>query len=470
MLARVRPYVLLFLGLNVVYHANFRPIDSSDTLPASLIPFSVVLDHSVTLDRFFPWLPRHIWYTPYVTHRSHGHHFSGFPIGGALLVSPLYVPIALAARHWDPGGLVVLARMAEKFSAAAIAAFSTVLLLLLLKRIVSAPWAWVLTLVYAFATETWSISSQALWQHGPGVLAIIGSFYGLERWSAERGRSGWLWLCGACAAAAFIIRPTNVVLFPAILAAMLLAHATLDCYVRLLTLPLLGGALLVGYNLYVFQRLSGGYAMSVLEGSVPEGLAGLLVSPSRGLLIYTPLVLFALCAFLPSAAAAGRLHQPLRTAAAVLIVLEPLIIAPSRIWWAGYCWGPRYLTEIIPALIVLMALGVSLIDRPWPRRAFVVLALYSVLTQIVGVFFYPHGHWDGTPQSIDVAHGRLWDWRDNPIARTLSGGFYWEPYSVVGSALRGGIPAAAERMRELNVSPFEESQPAKVSHKGRGLP
>ena len=186
MLARLRPYVLLFLGLNVVYHANFRPIDSSDTLPASLIPFSVVLDHSVTLDRFFPWLPRHIWYTPYVTHRSHGHHFSGFPIGGALLVSPLYVPIALAARHWDPGALVMLARIAEKFAAAAIAALSAVLLLLLVEANHDRALGLVLTLVYAFATETWSISSQALWQHGPGELAIIGCFYCLERWSAER--------------------------------------------------------------------------------------------------------------------------------------------------------------------------------------------------------------------------------------------------------------------------------------------
>ena len=47
---------------------------------------------------------------------------SSYPVGGPLLVTPLYFPFAfLGLGHWDPGSLVMFARIAEKFSAAAIA-------------------------------------------------------------------------------------------------------------------------------------------------------------------------------------------------------------------------------------------------------------------------------------------------------------------------------------------------------------
>jgi hypothetical protein len=56
--------------------------------------------------------------------------------------------------------------------------------------------------------------------------------------------------------------------------------------------------------------------------------------------------------------------------------------------------------------------------------------------------------------SVDNAPDRLWDWRDNPIVRTVRGGLYWEPYAIVGAALTGGLPAAQRRLRELNVNPY----------------
>jgi hypothetical protein len=193
-------------------------------------------------------------------------------------------------------------------------------------------------------------------------------------------------------------------------------------------------------------------------------LAGVFLSPGRGMLIFTPVVLFALCAFLPSAAPARREHLPLVTAAVIFVALDSVTIARWAIWWGGYSWGPRLLTELAPPLVILMAIGVAAISRPWPRRVFAALAVYSVLIQALGAFFYPHGHWDAGPPSVDRANtARLWDWRDNPILRTARGGFYWEPYAVVGAAMTGGLSPARERLRELNVNPFEQTKPSEPS-------
>jgi len=460
-LHRLRPYLLLFGALIVVYHANLRPVDSSDTLPGSLVPLAIVLDHTVTLDRFVPWLRQHVPYTSAVIVTAHGHYYSQYPIGGAVFASPLYLPLDFVGnlRAWDPGSLVMFARIAEKFAATFIAALSATLLLFLLKRITSAAWAWCLTLVYALGTETWSISSQALWQHGPGELAIVGALLGLGFWTEDRESVAALWICGASAACGLIFRQTNVLMLPALLAALLVAKASIREHVRLWTLPLLGGAMIASYNLYVLRHISGGHSVRGLTGSLLGGFAGILFSPGRGLLIYTPVAIFALCVFLPSAAPARTKYAPLLAACLVFVLLDSIVVAKWGVWWGGYCWGPRLLTELAPPLIVLMAIGVSVIDRPWPRRAFAVLALYSISIQAIGAFFYPKGRWDTRPRSVNVASARLWDWRDNPIARTVRGGPAWESYDVIGTAISSGIPAAQRRMRELNANPYDDSPP-----------
>lgn len=84
--------------------------------------------------------------------------------------------------------------------AAALAAAAALALLSLLRRIPSGRAAWILTLVFAFGISNWSASSQALWQHTFGDLAIIGWLYSIERLgeSDRRARWCWTWRVRAC--------------------------------------------------------------------------------------------------------------------------------------------------------------------------------------------------------------------------------------------------------------------------------
>ena len=446
------PYLFLFLGLSVTYHSNLRPIPSGDSLCTSLLPLSILLDHSILLDRFGPWLFSHIAYSREVIRLAGGHYYSGYPIGNGVFVTPLYLPLLVipGLRHWDPGSLVALARIWEKFAATAIAASSAVVILALLKRITTSVWAWRLTLVYALATATWSIASQALWQHTTVELAIVSALYFLESWQLSPS-SRPLWFCGACSAAALIIRPGEVVLLIALMTGLLAARATLPEYARLLVLPATGGVLALSYNLYFFGNPTGTYTFGMWKGSMLTGVVGLLVSPGRGLLIFMPVAAFAVCAFLPAAREMRRKHAPLLMAATVLAVLELLVGARVNLWWGGYCWGPRYLTSLLPPAVILMALGWTTLDIAWVKRSFAAVAVYCVLIQALGVYFYPNGHWDNTPVPVDEAGYRNWNWRDNPISRTLAAGPVWQPYAIVGAALTGGQAAASRKMQEFGV-------------------
>ena len=57
--------------------------------------------------------------------------------------------------------------------------------------------------------------------------------------------------------------------------------------------PVAVGAVVAAYNLHIFGRITGGYGNAFGAPFWP-GLAGLLVSPARGLFVYTPVALFSL--------------------------------------------------------------------------------------------------------------------------------------------------------------------------------
>src|SRR5262245_15930474 len=189
----IKHYALLFLLLSAIYHSNLRPVASGDSLSASLVPFAVLLDHTVALDRFAPYIREHIWYNSSVIRQAGGHWYSPYPIAGPVLATPLYVPVVLVPGigNLPPGTLITIARVAEKVAAATLAALAAVFLLSLLRRLTTERTAWLLTLVFALGTGNWSTASQALWQHTFGQLAIVGCLYAIERWSDA---SCWYWV------------------------------------------------------------------------------------------------------------------------------------------------------------------------------------------------------------------------------------------------------------------------------------
>jgi MFS family permease len=401
-----------------LYNLNCRPIPSGDTAPAALLPLRVVLCGRIDFDAWQPALARSYGGNAYFLRARNGHYYSAYPIAQPLLLTPLYAPLLAAPglRDAPMPALVLLARALEKLMASLIAAASVAFLYLLLRHLTDPRRALLLAAVYAFATNVWSTSSQALWQHGAGQLAIVLSLLCL---AVFQERAGWRAAAGAglFAALSAAMRPSNVLFFAASCAALLCLHRR----ARLLAWyagfgALIGGALAL-YNLRMFGLLRGGY-FHPFTGAFWLGLAGLTVSPSHGLFVYSPVLLFALAgAFF--CRRCGSLVFPV----ALLFCLADLAVyAKWPIWWGGDCYGPRLLAELSPVLVLLILPALDWVDRHRPlKAAFAASVVFSVAVQSIGAFAFPAGFQSPEP---------LWDWSRCPIVLNARQGPRLAPYRV----------------------------------------
>lgn len=421
----VRPHraaLILFLTALAVYNVNFQRIASGDTAAASFLPFSLLLDGSLALDRFYPYVLERYPQHARGFRVKDGHAYSGYPIGAPLAVTPLYIPWAAAAKlwSWNTPRLAAVAAILEKISASMVAALSVALFYLLCLRLTPPHLALLVTLAYAFGASTWSTSSQALWQHGPSQFAVIAALYWLASW-AERPRPKAIFLCGLACGAAIAVRPTNLLLLGAVLAAIIAAGGLRQLWLFLLA-PAAISAPLVAYNLYVFGAPGGGYGGG-FTGDPWQGLAGLLFSPARGLFIYTPVTFFSVAGALLWRKSGRSWTSPLFLSCSLFAAASLLLLSKWPIWWGGHCYGPRLLTDVAPCLMLLMIPAVETAwRRPAWKSALIAALLLSAVIQWVGAFCYPNSHWDERPVPVGEAPSRLWDWRDNPILRGIQAG------------------------------------------------
>ena len=418
--------VALFLLCAVVYSANGREISSADTLPTRLIPVSLIEDLRLDLDRFVQSsMPR---LHEYSVQHVRGHYMSSYPIVAALLAVPIYaLPIMLLGAS-----SLALINLLAKVTATVIAAGSVVFVFLAARRLADEGAALGVSLVYALATSTWSVSSQGLWQHGPAqlfmALAVYLALSGEGRVLAHVGS-----VVGLAVGLMVAARPPTAIVGMTLIGYVAYrsrregGKSILFCLAALL--------LTMAYNVWYFGSLEGGYAQinathqlrHAVQGtwSTPlmQGLGGLLFSPSRGLFIYSPVLLFAL---------AGIVHAfreprgaPLQWLA-VAWVASLLVMSKYSVWWGGHSFGPRLLADFLPVAALLLVPALNRAERSRTARG-LFLGLYglSVVVQIIGAFFYPSPRavdWNPTPQDVDMVHGRLWDWGDTQLLRLLRNG------------------------------------------------
>lgn len=385
-LSDLRLALLLGLAACLFYNLNFRSITSGDCLPARFLPFAVLEEGSLHLDSVLEATRQGHQATYWILASRDGRTASMYPIVTPLLVTPLYVPAWLYLRNagWPPEELADMGALMEKLAASVVAAAAVALTFLALRRRMPRREALLLTAIFALGTNTWVIGSQGLWQHGVGELLVAVALL------AATGSPSWwnVLVAGGAAGLLAANRPPDLLLALGFaLYAPFWARWKTPLFALAAAAPL---ALTAAYNLWMFGKLTGGYgAVGVVQpfffsGSVLVGIAGLLVSPGKGLFVFSPFLLFLPVLFRRSLA--DRPYRTLTLCLAVGVVLQVLLYARTD-WRAGYSWGPRFLTDMTPILIWMLAPIVLSLAR-WPWRVFLAAALFSVAVQTVGAFLY----------------------------------------------------------------------------------
>jgi hypothetical protein len=427
---RVRP-LLLFVLCVAVYASNGKTLNMGDSVPARLMPVALLLDHTPMLDRFANALHAGTPQAYFVRYTPYGL-ASFYPIATGVLATPIVAP-AVLWLEWteqpDPARWIAMTRPLEKVAASVLTALAVIVFdALCLQLGVSPGLALAATLTFAFGSQAFSTSSQALWQHGPGCLAIVTALWCLAR-AARRAATGeptagMIAAFSASCALAVAIRP-NDVLIVAPLALVALRRHPHDW--AALALPALAAAAaLIAYNQLVFGTVSGGYGVAApMTFEFASAIPGLLLSPGRGLFVYFPVtVLLVLLLVLEPRALANDLALALLAG----IVATLLLTAAWPNWWGGYSYGPRLLTETQPAILLLVALGIAALGSSARKRALTtalwVLLPLQIAIQALGTYGPPNQvpaplAWNASPVSIDAAPQRNWDLTDNPIARGL---------------------------------------------------
>jgi hypothetical protein len=428
--AGARAAVVLALGSFVLYNVNVREISSQDTMPARALPHEVLRYGRLDLDRLFRSWPAGAP-LPFWIQRVGAHYRSNYPVAPALLSVPVYAaPVLLGAGDsWLV--LNALSKLAASLFAALSVAFVYLAARELARRVGTGEASALATAaIYALATPTWAVSSQGLWGHGPAQLGLAVSLWALLR----HGGTRWGAVTAGLAAGVMVAsRPST-----GLVAAALAAFAVLSQ--RRSGLPFvaaLGGILatLSLHNLAVFGSLQGGYAelhrthaahhgvASAWNASFGEGLLGVLVSPSRGLFVYSPVLLFPAVGLLLWL---GRRRGGLLAYAAVAVAVGVGTIAQFSVWWGGHSFGPRLLTDILPALVLgLVPIWPAVWSSPALRALLVAAFTVSLWVEIVGSFHFPSSRdvdWNTSPRDVDFAHERLWEWRDPQLLRLLRNG------------------------------------------------
>ncbi|MGH9660537.1 MAG: hypothetical protein ACRD96_18450, partial [Bryobacteraceae bacterium] len=267
--------------------------------------------------------------------------------------------------------------------------------------------------IFAFCTLAWSTASRALWQHGPAMLLIAASLLLLIL--ASR-RPSWIPLVGALLALAVQVRPPVVIVAVAVTVYVWRHHrakfvfyllwASTVCFVFAL------------FNHWIYRSplapyITGETSKFAVHFGFFEALTGSLISPARGLLVFSPV--FALSLYRFFVVPTGETTRRLRPYLVSILVCYWIMIALYPIWWGGHSIGARYFSDLTPILVFCL---IPVFERG--RLAVLVLVALAIPSLLINsrcaIRLACH-EWNVKPVDVNSHPERVWDWSDPPFLR-----------------------------------------------------
>lgn len=330
----------------------------------------------------------HVWIAHPVSQDSRvvpgrgGHMYAFYAPGQAVLMAPLYVLGKAVAHHLDLSYDLTTRYATRSLDLLLGAGLVVILFFTALSLGYSLPVSALLGLIFGLATPAWPDAQSGLEQTQVDFFLLLATFAAWQSLRWDRRHLLWLALAGISAGLTVVTRYDAVLFVPLVgLFPILVRYvragwraAVLDALIYSLSVVPWAVALLAWNWLRFGSLLHTGLQERTFGEPPLTGLAGLLISPGKGLIWYMPLVLV-----LPFVARSYyRRAGPFALFSVALVVPTLLLYANILYWHGDPAWGPRYLYAVLPYLV--LPLGEVLTS--WRRLSLPPQAAFSGLIGI----------------------------------------------------------------------------------------
>lgn len=403
--------IIIFLVCFLVYGITTCIQFNGDVKPAALLPFLIINQHTLYFDGVIPHLldPVNGWGSMYNLMQFNGHYVSAYPIVTPILLLPVYIIHMLCMVAFNGGWEYY--SVLSKSCASLMMAFASVLFYMICTRLFTKRTAILTTIIFAFGTLTWAISSQSLWQHGTSELLLIIMLLCIVRNETKEDITNFV-IIGICSGLFIFNRPSDIFLLIPVLYYIYLKRS----YVFLFWASVSGLPFLI-YNILMLGSVFGGYntiataymIQPVNIMNIINKFLVLFISPNRGLFIYSPILILSLWGMYYIK---GSLRNVFLLSIPAIIALALFHSIHLDSLAGGYTYGPRYLIAALPMLCIFCGYTLEKVrGKVW--IIITALLVFSVFIQAIGAWGYPYSEWNQRSDLSDKT--RVWDTQDVQI-------------------------------------------------------
>jgi hypothetical protein len=387
----------------------------------SLVLSQAILEReSFVLDGYFVPLRER-----YPTHFEtiNGHRYYYFPPGSSVLSIPIVAAMnALGVstvspdRHYNyEGEKLIQALLAAALMAGLGALFATIAW-----SILPPPW-WLFALAgIELGSPVMSTASRTLWSDSWGIFLTGWVVWLLLKLDLDEGHDHPVWLA-TILVWSYIVRPTNSIVILGATLYILIYHRRIWWTYCATVAAWLAG--FVAYSWYNFGKLLPSYFQpSRLAPASPMiGLLANTISPSRGVVVLVPTLMLA--AYLVLRYRSYLPHRRLVVLAAATAALHVAVVSSYWQWWAGWSYGPRFMTAMVPWFGFLAIAGLkgmlnarakgrsSMLARRLENAVGVALLAASIALNGYGAISPAAYRWNEGLPDIDARPMRVFDWK-----------------------------------------------------------
>ncbi len=356
----------MWVGMFLIFFAS-PVLQMSDSQYSMLTAESIIHNHTPDLSGY--WIKNYQADLPFDTisgthayqlGRSNGKLLYGFPHGTSILSLPFVAAMdligvspATSDRKYNLVGEVTDQKMLAALLMASLVVifFRTAMLQL--------DWGWsaIIAVGAGLGTQVWSTASRGMWSHTWEMTLTALAVYLLLA-SAVQGTSIRPIALATLLAWMFFVRPTAAGTIICVSLYVLIVYRG-EFVPYALTGALWVGAMVV-YSIRIFGTVFPSYyQQGWASGSkwILTGIFGMLFSPSRGLLVFSPML--AVVFYLLIRNWRALISPPLAMVGLASSVTVFAVIASHQDWWGGSCYGPRYLSDTVPWMVLLAIMAIA---------------------------------------------------------------------------------------------------------------